>query len=512
MFLNTKKDTDEVVSKEEVSKKYFPYSSIIDLINKKYKAYKLMPFGEDSYYDLDDMNKRTIELSKVDGKKFIYAYCDEPDHTMHQIGTDADETISLFQKINKSTQMLCNGLEDTLVIVVADHGHLNCQSITLSEYPDIFSLLAKDISIESRACNFFIKDGKKDEFEDLFKKYFGNDFYLYSKNEVLDKKIFGIGNEHQKFQDSLGDYLAIAISNKYFRYDENSVNMFSMHGGIMEDEVMVPLIIFDSNSKTNFKLIAMDFDDTLLSSEKQVTMKTKDMLLKCKENNYKIVGVTARTLKSAEDVVPLEIFDYLILNNGAYLYDVEKKLGTYISELGQNDVMSIIDLVDDESSQIDLISGTVYYFYKNKKNSSLPFLKDIDALDEVHEPIARMNIFLNDENKVGYCKNLINEKCGNVNCFIMKSSNSSKWLVVNPKGIDKGVTLENLGKDINIRLDEMIFFGDGLNDLEVMETVGYSVAMGNALDEIKARADEITLSNDEDGIGVCLEKILKKCR
>ena len=512
MFLNTKKDTDEKVSKEDISKKYYSYSSIIDLINEKYKAYQLMPFGEGAYHDLDEMNKKIVELSREDGKKFIYAYCDEPDHTMHEIGTDANETIRLFQKINKSTQMLCNSLENTLVIVVADHGHLNCEGITLSEYPDIFNLLSKDISIESRACNFFIRDGKQDEFENLFRKYFGNDFYLYSKKDVLEKKIFGIGNEHEKFQDSLGDYLAIAISNKYFRYNENSVNLVSMHAGITEDEVMVPLIIFDSDYKENYKLIAMDFDDRLLNDEKKVTKKTKDALFECKKSGYIIVGVTARTLKSAEDVVPLELFDYLILNNGAYLYDVKKQKGTYISSVSSNDVMNIINLIDDASSQIDLVSGNVYYIYKNKKNSPLPFIKDIDSISEMNEPVARMNIFLKDENEVDYYNKLINKKCKNVNCFIMKTLNNNKWLVVNPKGIDKSVTLKNLGKEINIRLDEMIFFGDGLNDLEVMESVGYSIAMGNALDEIKAKANEITLSNNEDGIGVCLEKILKKSK
>lgn len=511
MFLNTKKDTDKRILEENISDKYYHYSSIIDLISEKHKAYQLMPFGHNAYHDLNEMNAKIVELSKKDEKKFIYAYCDEPDHTMHEIGTDAESTIKLFQKINESTKTLCEHLENTLVIVVADHGHLNCKPITLSEYPDIFNLLAKDISIESRACNFFIKNGKQTEFENLFKKNFGNDFYLYSKKEVLEKKIFGIGNEHNRFQDSLGDYIAIAISNKYFRYNENSVNLVSMHAGITEDEVMVPLIIFDSNNK-KYKLIAMDFDDTLLNDEKAVTKKTKDILIKCKKDGYAIVGVTARTLKSAEDVISLELFDYLILNNGAYLYDVKMQKGTYIGSLNNNEVTDIINLVDDASSQIDLVSGTVYYIYKNKKNSSLPFIRDIDNISDIHEPIARMNIFLNDEKDVEYYNRLINAKCQNVNCFIMKSLNSNTWLVVNPKGVDKSVTLENLGKEINIKLDEMIFFGDGLNDLEVMESVGYSVAMGNALDEIKEKANEVTLSNNEDGIGVCLEKILKKSR
>lgn len=173
------------------------------------------------------------------------------------------------------------------------------------------------------------------------------------------------------------------------------------------------------------------------------------------------------------------------------MYDVKKQVGTYISSISSNDIMNIVNLLDDASSQIDLVSGTIYYIYKNKKNSPLSFIKDSDSISEVNEPVARMNIFLKDEHEIDYYNTLINKKCQNVNCFVMKSSSSNKWLVVNPKGIDKSVTLENLGKEINIRLDEMMFFGDGLNDLEVMESVGYSIAMGNALDEIKEKANEI---------------------
>lgn len=275
---------------------------------------------------------------------------------------------------------------------------------------------------------------------------------------------------------------------------------------------MGSLIFFERhNNKRDYKLIAMDFDETLLNDERNITQRTKDALIECRKNGYIIVGVTARTLKSAENVVQLELFDFLILNNGAYLYDVKKQIGTYISSISIDDVMDVIRLIEDASSQIELISGTIYYIYKNKKNSSLTFIKDIDKISEMNEPVARMNIFLNVENDVDYYNELINKKCQNVNCFIMKSSNSNnKWLVVNPKGIDKSVTLETLGKEVNVSLDEMMFFGDGLNDLEVMDSVGYSIAMENALDEVKAKATEITLSNNEDGIAVCLEKKLIK--
>ncbi len=245
MFLNTIKDTDILVSEENIAHKYFPYKSIIDLINEKYKAYKIVPFDENPYSDLEDLNNRIINLCKEKGKKFIYAYCDEPDHTTHSEGTDSNITIKLYEELDRSTKELCNNLKNTntLVIVTADHGHINSIPITLSDYKDVFNLLKHDISIEGRACAFFIKDGKKHEFEQLFNKYFKKDFLLYSKEEVIKNKLFGIGKENKYFKESIGDYLAVAISNKYFIYNGNSDKLVSMHAGLTIDEMLVPLII-----------------------------------------------------------------------------------------------------------------------------------------------------------------------------------------------------------------------------------------------------------------------------
>lgn len=261
----------------------------------------------------------------------------------------------------------------------------------------------------------------------------------------------------------------------------------------------------------DYKLIAMDFDDTLLNDEKRVTEKTKNTLMECKKNGYKIVGVTARSFESAKEVVPIEMFDFLILNNGAYLYDVEKHYGDYMGIIDKKQALEITRSLEKKSHQIDFVSGNMYYIYLNKKNSNLSFIKDTDSIDDIKEPIARMNIFLEDQKDVEYYYNLISNKYDGVNCFIMQDSKKdSRWIVINPKGLDKGVTLKLLGERLNLSTSEMIFFGDGLNDIEIMNVVGCSVAMENALDVIKNKASYITTSNNNDGIAVFLEKHLIK--
>ena len=515
MFLNTKKDTDILVSKNSIANKYYHYKSIIDLINEKYKAYKLVPFDNNPYSDLEDLNNRIINLCKDKDKKFIYAYYDEPDHTTHIEGTDSDITIKLYEELDKSTKELCDNLKDTntLVIVTADHGHINSIPITLSDYKDVFNLLKHDISIEGRACAFFIKEGKKQEFEQLFNQYFKDDFILYTKEEVIKNKLFGIGYENKFFKDSIGDYLAVAISNKYFRYNENSVKLVSMHAGLTEDEMLVPLIINKNRrfNNMNYKLIAMDFEGTLLRDDKTISENTKNILKLYKDLGYLIVGVTARTLKSAKDVIPLDIFNYLIINNGVSIYNVDSNEMIYQGNIDKDTAKTITEEIESLCEQIDYVTDNMYYIYINKKNSNLDFIRDISSIEKIGEPVARMNAFLKDIDKVKDYYELISTKYNNVNCFIMQDSDSiNKWLVINPKGVNKANTLKELGKMENISLDEMIFFGDGLNDLEVMAEVGLGVAMGNALEEIKDKSKEVTESNNEDGIVKFLDRKLNR--
>ncbi len=463
-----------------------------------------MPFHENAFHSLEEMNERILNYSKEEGKKFIYAYYDEPDHTLHEVGTDSPKIKEWLQTINKSTEKLCRELEESLVIVVADHGHINSQAITLSEYKDLFSLLKRDLSIEGRACNFFIKDGEQEKFKTLFHQYFKEDFLLYSKEQVKKESLFGRGEEHLRFDETLGDFLAIATHNKYFRYNENSVDLKSMHAGITEDEILVPFILYDCKKK--YKLIALDLDDTLLNDNHEVTLETKKALLKCKEKGVFIIGVTARTLQSALDVVPKELFDYLILNNGATLYDNKNEKIKMIGKITQEETTYLIKKYENLVTQIDFVGANNYYIYKNKKNSPLSFLIDVESVEEVTEEIARMNVFFKDEENVFKVEEELKKEYPKLNVFVMQATNTNSWLVINPKGINKRTVLEELGKKLEIEMEEMIFFGDGLNDLPLMDSPVYSVAMGNALDVVKEHANEVTLSNNEDGIGRVLLK------
>ena len=177
-----------------------------------------------------------------DGKKYIYAYDTNPDSTMHRLGTDSEEVKNIIIDLNDRIEKLSKKLDNTIIFVVADHGHKDVINIDLNDYPDIVDCLVRNTSLEPRAVNFFVKKDKLKQFESLFNKYFSEDFDLYDMKDVIDSKLFGDGEENEIFRDALGDYLAIAKTDKTLLYGGCEI-LKSQHAGYTDDEIMVPLII-----------------------------------------------------------------------------------------------------------------------------------------------------------------------------------------------------------------------------------------------------------------------------
>lgn len=254
IFSNKIKDTDIEAAPHNVANTYLSYENVIDRINNtaEYKAYSLFPFGKESYKNLEDMHEKIQQLCKLDGKKYIYAYYNEPDHTMHRNGTTGEITKPLIERLNNTTEKLIDNIDDTLVVILADHGHIDTKVVNLEiEYPDFVKLIDGNTSIEGRACAFWVKEENRKNFEMQFNQLFSKDFILLNKEEVLNKKIFGDGYQNKNFEASIGDYLAIGIGNKYFELHYYPDDMITHHAGITKDEMIIPLIIVETKKHTS---------------------------------------------------------------------------------------------------------------------------------------------------------------------------------------------------------------------------------------------------------------------
>ena len=224
--------------------KHMITKTIMDEINEKgeFKGYTVSKFCSTPYETIDEMYETIKNRCMEDDKKYIYAYDTDPDSTMHKFGCDSDEAKAKIIDANRRIEKLCNEVSDTIIFVVADHGHINVENIYLDQYPDIIECLERNTSLEPRAVNFFIKEDKKEEFVYLFNKYFSDYFTLYPMEEIIKSKLFGDGKENEIYRDALGDYLAIAKSNKAIIYG-GSIPLLSQHAGYTDDEIYVPLVL-----------------------------------------------------------------------------------------------------------------------------------------------------------------------------------------------------------------------------------------------------------------------------
>lgn len=243
-FVNIEKDKSIIAADYHVANRYIPYVSIYEKIKNVgiAEAYSVSRFGSNKIETLDCMTEEIKRLCANQGKKYIFGYWEYPDGLMHKNGCYNDLVTENIKEIEEKIKNMCDDLSDTLVIITADHGHINLKHYILTDYPDLLLMLKRPISMEPRAVAFHIKNDYIDAFPEEFNKYFGDEFLLFSREELIERKIFGFGNEHPKFKDFVGDYIAIAIKDKGLLYSNESKQFVSHHAGFTEKEMSIPLI------------------------------------------------------------------------------------------------------------------------------------------------------------------------------------------------------------------------------------------------------------------------------
>lgn len=247
VYLNTDTETGEKVAEESVAWKYCWYPSVINRIKAAGgKAYYASPFAPPYPTSFDSSLELVKKYCQEPGQKYIYCYCTEPDDTMHRTGCCSDEAKQVILALEKKIEQLAAEVKDTLLIITADHGMVDAKSVCLEDYPGIMECLVRIPTIEARALNLFVKEEKREQFEQEFTQAFGDKYLLLSKQEVLDRKLFGSGTEHKDFRRMLGDYLAVATGDLAIFHSREKAKMFvGVHAGLTRDEMIIPLMVVE---------------------------------------------------------------------------------------------------------------------------------------------------------------------------------------------------------------------------------------------------------------------------
>ena len=239
----------------DVGKEFLGHKKLFEQINEqgKYKAYGVARFwGGYDVETMSDVCNKIAELAKGKDKKFILAYYKEPDATMHHTGCYSDKTKTKIKSLDRHMEQLAQKLKNALLIVTADHGLIDIsEDVRLEKIKEIDECLRLPPAIEPRAAAFYVKEDKKDQFVKEFKKRFGQDFILLSSEEYLQQGYAGEGKMHPKFREFLGDYMALATGSRILQYQTeggvDSVEFKAHHAGLTDKEMIVPLIVYQSD-------------------------------------------------------------------------------------------------------------------------------------------------------------------------------------------------------------------------------------------------------------------------
>ena len=249
-------NTGEKIDPEIAYKKY-PNKQLFELIKEADKDAKtfclqrfpIQQYGPKSLISAGKMIKKELKNNE---KAFGYFYWDTPDVEMHANGIYSPLIRRKVRRIDRFMKKLTKANPDTLFILTADHGHVNTEYIDIPEYPDLYSLISKPACLEKRSPSFFVKEGKENEFKELFNKYFGNEFDLLSKEEVLKYKLFGEGKPRDGVIDSFGDFVALSkgkyslYSSKEYKSSHKGKGTYpGHHGGGTKEERLIDISIYN---------------------------------------------------------------------------------------------------------------------------------------------------------------------------------------------------------------------------------------------------------------------------
>ena len=263
------------------------------------------------------------------------------------------------------------------------------------------------------------------------------------------------------------------------------------------------------------KMLVFDLDGTLLSNDSMVSLKTQDYLLKKKEEGHRIVIATGRVKNSAITVTRGgEFVDIFITDTGALIYDNNLKKELFVKHLARDFAEYILDLYDERVIRFIDVCDHDYIYKLSKIKEENPVIINASSKDEILDNIGdiiHVGIDFYDNEMAIKTYNELKNRFRDLSIILMQDSFAKrKWIEVMPPECNKPNAIKKVSKYYNIKNEDIICFGDGLNDIEMLKSCGVGVAMANALDEVKEAADEVTKkTNTEDGIIDFLENYLK---
>lgn len=263
--------------------------------------------------------------------------------------------------------------------------------------------------------------------------------------------------------------------------------------------------------KLPISMIALDVDGTLLTDDFTISDRTKRIIQQAQAQNIKIILATGRNPRSCYPIMEeLNLVSPMITHNGAVIVDSVTKNVTNVLGFTVQDMQEIIHYCRKHHLHFDLNGAFEMYvesFTPAAKEMYAKFhmtplkVEDIFNLEEV---LVKLTIFA-EEKQLNEVYFQLKEICSQ-----WRIIRSGEYFIdiMHPQAT-KGAALRHILKEEQIHPEELVAFGNYYNDIEMLQMAGLGVAMDNSPVEVKQLADRITTSNNEDGVAVVLEELLK---
>jgi len=274
----------------------------------------------------------------------------------------------------------------------------------------------------------------------------------------------------------------------------------------------------------SIKIIVMDIDGTLNVMGKGILPKTKEVLMKAQKQGIKLILASGRpTAGMIEFGKELEMDKnggLLISYNGSKVIDMETMNEIYNMPMSIEDGKAVLEhmkkfkvypMIEKEdyiyvndvfNCMLEFNGKEINILKHESRNGKYKICEKDDLADFVDYSLNKILVAGNSDYLQANYKAMMKPFENHLSCMFT----ASVYFEFTAKDIDKATALEAVLKSMEIDAGEVISFGDGHNDISLIKYAGIGVAMGNAVEELKDIADEVTLSNEENGIAECLLK------
>jgi Cof subfamily protein (haloacid dehalogenase superfamily) len=259
------------------------------------------------------------------------------------------------------------------------------------------------------------------------------------------------------------------------------------------------------------KLVVCDLDGTLLNENSEITNETKAIIKKLTDKGIHFAIASGRSVVSVTRFRnELGIKMYFICNNGANIYDESGDI-IFASPMDAHTVEKIVKFLIDRNINYNGFDENNIYIHSEESGKIVSLENKFFSVKEIvkmdHYPKMSKLLAKSEPDIILKTKEeMLKEDFAN---DLDITISQPFCLDVVDKNATKGDGVKLLANKLNIGTDEIMAFGDGDNDLNMLESVGHPVVMENAMESLKKRFCHVAGSNKEDGVARYLEKYFK---